>query len=129
MVGQHRRRGRCWSQCARRVWIIPLGLTVQMALTGCGYAVEPDLNLDRLALASTVIEDVILTPAASTDTVEEEHSFTATTAFCCNPLLIQFDVTPEGREFPSGTSIEWDFGDGRTGRAAELRARTSSASP
>lgn len=125
MVGQHRRRGRCWSQCARRVWIIPLGLTVQMALIGCGYAVESDLNLNRLALASTVIEDVILTPA-STDAAEEELSFTAAPAFCCNPLLIQFDVTPKDREFPSGTSIEWDFGDGRTSSGSTAATHTYS---
>ena len=113
MVGQHRRRGRCWPQCACRILFIPLWLTVQMALTGCGLAIEPDLNLDRPTLAFPDLEDDILTPA-STATVEEELSFTATPAFCCNPLLIQFDVTPKGREFPSGTSFEWDFGDGRT---------------
>ena len=125
MVGQHRRRGRCWPQYAPRVLVIPLWLTFQMALTGCGLAIEPDLNLDRPTLASPAIEDDILTPA-STATVEEELSFTATPAFCCNPLLIRFDVTPVGREFLNATSIEWNFGDGRAGSGSMAATHTYS---
>ncbi len=115
MVGEDRLCDRSRSGGRCRTPIITLGLAAGLALVGCGNAVET-LPYSGLAItqAFEVIGDDTLTPAA-VNTTEEPLSFTAMPALCCNSLSIQFSIIPEDTWFPSGTSIEWDFGDGRLG--------------
>ncbi|UCC29046.1 MAG: cadherin-like domain-containing protein [Phycisphaerales bacterium] len=65
-------------------------------------------------LASTVIGGT--GPGVATaDSSGEKLSFDVSRTFCCDPLNLEFSLTPMNVVLPAGTSVDWDFGDGRTG--------------
>lgn len=71
-------------------------------------------NPEGSVLASTVIDGT--DPGVATaDSPGEKLSFDVSRTFCCDPLNLKFSLTPMNVVLPAGTSVEWDFGDGRAG--------------
>lgn len=90
--------------------------------SGCGTAPLPssETGPSPSTLSETVTPeppetdgDDVLIPAG----IEQmpSLSFEAGPGFCCNPLAIEFRVTPSDSDDFVAASYQWDFGDGRTG--------------
>lgn len=91
-----------------------IGVAATLPSSGCGSMAERVPGLEGSVLASTVTGDT--DPGLTTlDSLGKNLSFDVSRTFCCDPLNLEFSVTPTDLTLPPGTSVEWDFGDGRTG--------------
>ncbi len=105
--------------------LIALTSLVSWQLVGC-FAVP----LESLSPTGTSEPDLTSNPSPSmfpagdtanppfADEGEVELGFTAQPVFCCNPLSIQFEVSPAIVETMRLPTFTWEFGDGRNGSGA-----------
>ena len=104
-----REYARSFSICLKVGHILGSLVLLSVLLSGgCGggdYIPDNRSTLGATVIAETVAGDDDVIFPASTDNLEP-LSFEAGPAFCCNPLSIQFTVTPEDTQFPPGTRIE-----------------------
>lgn len=109
-----RARWRVWGIREAKASALLIGVSAALPSGGCGSMAERVPGPEGSVLASTVTGDT--DPGLTAlDSLSKNLSFDVSRTFCCDPLNLEFSVTPTDLMLPPGTSVEWNFGDGRTG--------------
>ena len=110
---------------AHRLLLALAWLGSSVALTGCGVAPFGGYaEQDRTTLDDTVDPadplDTDPNPAEADEPLSDELTFAASTAFCCNPLRIDFAVDQTTLKARRAGSFTWDFGDGSSDEGLDV---------